>query len=79
VEGYANGVAGDTISGARWVKSSASNPEGGNCVEFARLPNDEVAVRNSRFPGGPALVFTPSEISAMLIAAKRDEFDRLIV
>lgn len=74
-----NGVAGDAIPGVQWMKSSASNPEGGNCVEFARLPNDEVAVRNSRFPGGSALVFTPSKISAMLIGAKRDEFDRLIV
>ncbi|MET9437536.1 DUF397 domain-containing protein [Streptomyces sp. NPDC006551] len=79
MERYANGVASDTIPEVQWMKSSASNPEGGNCVEFARLPNNEVAVRNSRFPGGPALVFTPSEISAMLAGAKRDEFDRLIV
>ncbi|MFC9337433.1 DUF397 domain-containing protein [Streptomyces sp. NPDC057020] len=79
MERYANGVAGDSIPGVRWVKSSASNPEGGNCVEFARLPNDEIAVRNSRFPDGPALVFTPSEISAMLVGVKRDEFDPLIV
>ncbi|MFE5729952.1 DUF397 domain-containing protein [Streptomyces sp. NPDC056528] len=79
MEGYVNGVAGDSIPGVQWVKSSASTPEGGNCVEFARLPNDEIAVRNSRFPDGPALVFTPSEIDAMLIGAKRAEFDPLIV
>ncbi|MEW2252325.1 DUF397 domain-containing protein [Streptomyces sp. NPDC058733] len=76
---YENGVAADTLVGVRWVKSSASNPEGGNCVEFAALPNGDTAVRNSRFPDGPALVFTCSEIEAMLIGAKRGEFDRLIV
>ncbi|MFD7705239.1 DUF397 domain-containing protein [Streptomyces caelestis] len=76
--GYENGVSAHAISGVRWVKSSASNPEGGNCVEFAALPNGDTALRNSRFPAGPALVFTRSEIEAMLIGAKQGEFDGLI-
>ncbi|MER6011582.1 DUF397 domain-containing protein [Streptomyces bluensis] len=75
---YANGVAADSIPGVQWVKSSASTPEGGSCVEFAALPNGETAVRNSRFPGGPALVFTRWEIEAMLIGVRRSEFDHLI-
>ncbi|MEU6227490.1 DUF397 domain-containing protein [Streptomyces sp. NPDC047042] len=74
---YANGVAADSIEEVRWVKSSKSTPEGGNCVEFAALPNGGTAVRNSRFPGGPALVFTRSEIEAMLAGAKQGEFDAL--
>ncbi|MGW0710525.1 DUF397 domain-containing protein [Streptomyces sp. NPDC002643] len=74
---YANGVAADSITGIRWVKSSASTPEGGSCVEFAALPNGETAVRNSRFPGGPALVFTRSEMAAMLTGVKGGEFDHL--
>ena len=41
------------LTGARWVKSSLSNPTGGNCVEVAFLPDSRVAVRNSRQPGGP--------------------------
>ncbi|WP_327742819.1 DUF397 domain-containing protein [Streptomyces europaeiscabiei] len=76
---YANGVAADAIPGVEWVKSSTSTPEGGNCVEFAALSNGETAVRNSRFPGGPALVFTRSEILAMLAGAKGGEFDHLAV
>lgn len=74
---YANGVAADSIPDVQWVKSSASNPAGGNCVEFAALPNGDTAVRNSRFPEGPALVFTCSEIVAMLAGAKEGEFDHL--
>ncbi|WEH12211.1 DUF397 domain-containing protein [Streptomyces sp. VNUA24] len=70
-------MAADAITGIEWVKSSASTPEGGNCVEFAALPDGGTAVRNSRFPGGPALVFTRSEILAMLAGAKGGEFDHL--
>lgn len=75
---YANGVAASSIPGVQWVKSSASTPEGGSCVEFASLPNGDTAVRNSRFPSGPALVFTCSEIEAMLIGVRQREFDHLI-
>lgn len=75
---YANGVAADSIPDVQWVKSSASNPAGGNCVEFAALPGGGTAVRNSRHPDGPALVFTCSEIEAMLVGVRRNEFDHLI-
>jgi hypothetical protein len=36
-----------------------------------------VAVRNSRDPHGPALVYTPAEIAAFLTGAKAGEFDDL--
>ena len=39
-----------------WRKSRRSGPQGGNCVEVAHLSDGQVAMRNSRFPGGPALV-----------------------
>ena len=45
------------LRGARWRKSSFSGPTGGNCVETAALAEGRIAVRNSRFPAGPALVF----------------------
>ena len=41
------------------------------------LPNGEIAVRNSRHPSGPALIYTRAEISAFLAGAKADEFDDL--
>jgi hypothetical protein len=42
---------------AKWRKSRHSNPSG-NCVEMARLPGQQVAVRDSHRPDGPALLFT---------------------
>jgi hypothetical protein len=58
---------------ARWIKSSYSGPQG-NCVEVARLSEDEVAVRNSRDPAGPTLIFTASEWNAFLAGARDGEF-----
>lgn len=61
-----------------WQKSQRSNPSG-NCVEMAPLPDGSgVAVRNSRFPEGPALVYTVDEITAFLQGAKDGDFDNLI-
>ena len=59
---------------APWIKSSHSGPTGGNCVEVAFLPSGEVAMRNSRDPGGPALVFTRPEWDAFLGGAGDGEF-----
>jgi hypothetical protein len=59
-----------------WRKSKWSNPSG-NCVEVAALPDGAVAVRNSRHPSGPALVYTRAEIAAFLAGVKDGEFDGL--
>jgi hypothetical protein len=59
---------------APWLKSSYSGPTGGNCVEVAFLADGDVAVRNSRDPGGPALVFTRAEWDAFLDGARDGEF-----
>ncbi|MDH6626509.1 hypothetical protein M2271_004326 [Streptomyces sp. LBL] len=74
--GVYNGMAAAQLRVA-WQKSRHSNSQG-SCVEFARLPDGDVAVRNSRFPDGPALVYTRAEIEAMLLGIKDGEFDHLI-
>lgn len=73
--GFVNGSPAHLLS-AVWVKSATSAGEG-NCVEVAVLPGGEVAVRNSRDPRGPALVYTREELAAFLVGAKSGEFDHL--
>ncbi|GAA3486496.1 MULTISPECIES: DUF397 domain-containing protein [Streptomyces] len=68
-----NGVAASSIPGVTWVKSSAS--AGGNCVELAAIPGGSVAMRNSRDPEGPALIYTGAELEAFVAGAKAGEFD----
>jgi hypothetical protein len=45
------------LSNATWRKSSYSGGNGGNCVEVAQLPDKSRAVRDSKDPDGPRLVF----------------------
>lgn len=72
-----NGMPAGDLVDARWQKSQHSNPNGA-CVEVALLPDGEIAVRNSRFPTGPALVYTRAEIAAFLAGAKAGEFDNVL-
>ncbi len=72
-----NGMASSEIREAVWQKSTHSNSQG-TCVELARLPHGEVAMRNSRFPEGPALVCTRAEIAALLRGVKAGDFDHLL-
>ena len=59
---------------ATWRKSRHSNPSG-SCVELAVLPGGGIAVRNSRYPAGAALVCTRTAIAALIEGAKNGEFD----
>ncbi|MBV2363697.1 DUF397 domain-containing protein [Streptomonospora nanhaiensis] len=72
-----NGIPASRLRGVVWRKSELSNPSG-NCVEVAQLPDGAIAVRNSRHPNGPALIYTPAEMKAFLRGAKQGEFDHLI-
>ncbi|MFF3671391.1 DUF397 domain-containing protein [Microtetraspora malaysiensis] len=73
-----NGMPATDLTGVTWRKSVRSNSTG-NCVELAELPDGGVAVRNSRFPEGPALIYTRDEIRALVLGVKDGEFDGLLV
>jgi hypothetical protein len=71
-----NGIPANQLKSARWRKSRASNPSG-SCVEVAELADGAIAVRNSRYPSGPALIYTRAEVGAFLAGVKNGEFDDL--
>ena len=73
-----NGMPAADLVDARWRKSSISNSQG-TCVEMARLDEGQYAMRNSRNPEGPALIYTRAEIAALIEGVKRGEFDDLLV
>ncbi|TQM81326.1 uncharacterized protein DUF397 [Saccharothrix saharensis] len=72
-----NGMSAADLNGVTWTKSSYSDAIG-NCVEFAVLGGGEIAMRNSRFPDGPALVYTRAEMAAFVAGARDGEFDDLV-
>jgi hypothetical protein len=57
------------LSGANWRTSSWSGAIGGNCIQVADLPGT-IAVRDSKDPDGPALLFTPAEWAAFTARVK---------
>ena len=73
-----NGMSGAELSSLGWTKSRRSGPTG-NCVEMARLETGVgVAVRNSRDPHGPVLIYTDAEIEALILGVKDGDFDFLL-
>lgn len=65
VEPIYNGMRATAVPGVTWRKSTYSNPSG-NCVETARLADGRVAVRDSWFPEGAALVCAGSGFRAFV-------------
>ena len=60
----------------RWRKATASNGNGGACVEVADLPDGGRAVRDSKLGAtSPVLRFTAAEWTAFLTGARAGEFD----
>ncbi|WP_344362360.1 DUF397 domain-containing protein [Streptomyces gobitricini] len=74
---FFNGMRAGALGSVAWTKSKRSNATG-NCVELAALPGDRVAVRNSRDPHGPALIYTRDEIAAFVAGARDGDFDSVL-
>jgi hypothetical protein len=72
-----NGMPAGQLQGVTWQKSARSGPNG-NCVECAALPDGGVAVRNSKDPEGPALIYTAGEIEAFILGVRDGDFDNLL-
>ncbi|MEW2400268.1 DUF397 domain-containing protein [Streptomyces sp. NPDC046862] len=77
MEQISSGVPADSLRGVVWVKSRHSTADG-NCVELALLAGGAVAVRDSRDPQGPALVYRRAEIAAFIAGVKAGEFDPIV-
>ncbi|MFB8277166.1 DUF397 domain-containing protein [Nocardia colli] len=63
------------LSAASWFKSRHSNADQ-DCVEVAFLAEGMVGLRDSKNPGGGALVFTPGEWAAFTAGVADEKFDR---
>ena len=62
---YSGTNGGDCVEVAEvWRKSSYSGGNGGDCVEVAAALPAAIAVRDSKDPGGPKLIFTPAAWAA---------------
>jgi hypothetical protein len=62
------------MSRAEWHKSSYSSQDG-NCVEVATNLGGIVAVRDSKDPQGPALIFRADEWEAFTAGVRGGGFD----
>ncbi|MEU6171610.1 DUF397 domain-containing protein [Streptantibioticus parmotrematis] len=66
------------LARAAWVKSSYSNADGGDCVEYApAFAAHVIPVRDSKDPHGPALLFTTHAWSAFVGAVKSGELPNI--
>jgi Domain of unknown function (DUF397) len=68
-----NAAPGIDRAALSWRKSSYSNGAGGMCVEVARI-TDGAAVRDSKDPDGPILVFSARPWSTFVGHARAGEF-----
>jgi hypothetical protein len=68
-----NATTGAHLSNLSWRKSRRSGALG-NCVELAPLADGVIAVRDSRQPHGPVLVYPHAKLVTFLAGAKDGEF-----
>jgi hypothetical protein len=57
------------LSAAHWRKSTYSGHDGGNCVEVASVGGN-IAVRDSKDPEQPPVIFDPADWAALVETLK---------
>ncbi len=72
-----NGMPARDLGAQDWHRPW-SDDAGGACVEVKKLADGRVAVRQSTDPDGPALLFTPREMTTFLAGVKAGEADFLL-
>lgn len=63
--------------GAKGWHKPWSDDVGGACVEAKKLADGRIALRQSTDPDGPALIFTPWEMTSFLTGVKAGHADFL--
>jgi hypothetical protein len=63
------------VNAAVWRRARKCDNSSGNCVEVAEVGN-ATAVRDSKNPNGPVLVYTRNEWTAFLNGVKDGDFDQ---
>ena len=74
-DGLYNGMPAGELPDVQWRHSGSPDNAG---VEMAKLPDGQIAVRNSADPDGPALIYTRAEIEALIGGAQDGDFDALL-
>jgi Domain of unknown function (DUF397) len=70
-----NGMPAGNLPDVQWRLAGGGDGSG---VEMAKLPDGQIAVRNSADPDGPALIYTRAEIEALIGGAQDGDFDALL-
>ena len=76
-----NGMPAGELGELDWRLAAGPAGRGGPAgsgVELAKLPDGQIAVRNSADPNGPALIYTRAEIEALIGGAQDGDFDALL-
>ena len=74
-DGLYNGMPAGDLPDLEWRHAGGPDNFG---VEMAKLPDGQIAVRNSADPDGPALIYTRAEIEALIGGAQDGDFDALL-
>lgn len=73
-----NGIPAEELAVVAWRKSRRSGPNG-NSVELAQLADGSgIAIRNSRDPEGPALIYSHREMIDFILGIRDGDFDDLL-
>jgi hypothetical protein len=73
-----NGMPAGELGELDWRLAVGRGGQPGSGVELAKLPDGQIAVRNSADPDGPALIYTRAEIEALIGGAQDGDFDALL-